>query len=121
MDMKWHPIVNGDMSRVPRDEELLFTVFDEEDGETYVTSCWTDEEGYDGNLVARTGATYFGTECLTAWMELPLPYKPKNKCFSCTHLVDWMDEFGDRWLECELLNVPFKKINPGECPLKKDV
>lgn len=42
-------------------------------------------------------------------------------CFSCTHLVDWMDEFGDRWLECELLNVPFNKINPGECPLKKEV
>ena len=80
MEMKWHPIVNGDMSRVPRDEELLFTVFDEDDGETYVTSCWT-EEGYDGNLVARTGATYFGAEYLTAWMELPLPYKPKNKCF----------------------------------------
>ena len=120
MEMKWHTIVNGDMSRVPRDEELLFTVFDEEDGETYVTSCWA-EEGYDGNLVARTGATYFGAECLTAWMELPLPYKPKNKCFSCTHLVDWMDEFGDRWLECELLNVPFTKINPGECPLKKEV
>ena len=33
----------------------------------------------------------------------------KTKCFSCKHLVDWMDEFGDRWLECELLNVPFKK------------
>ena len=33
----------------------------------------------------------------------------KTKCFSCKHLVDLMDEFGDRWLECELLNVPFKK------------
>ena len=116
MEMKWHPIVNGDVSKVPRGEELLFTVFDEEDGETYATACWT-EEGYDGNLVARTGARCFGAECLTAWMELPPPYKPKSKCFRCTHLVDWMDEFGDRWLECELLNVPFTKIKPENCPL----
>ena len=84
MEMKWNTIVNGDMSRVPRDEELLFTVFDEEDGETYVTSCWTDEEGYDGNLVARTGARYFGAECLTAWMELPEPYKPNTNALKVT-------------------------------------
>ena len=118
MEMKWHPIVNGDMSRVPRGEELLFTVFDEEDGETYATACWT-EEGFHGDTVARTGATYFGAECLTAWMELPPPYKPKNKCFSCTHFLDWIDESGDRWFECELLNVPFEKINSGECPLNR--
>ena len=24
MEMKWHPIVNGDMSRVPRYEELVY-------------------------------------------------------------------------------------------------
>lgn len=120
MDMKWTPIVNGDVSKVPRGEELLFTVFDEEDGETYATSGWT-EEGFHGDLIVRSGARYYEAKCLAAWMDVPPPYKPKNKCFSCTHLVDWMDEFGDRWLECELLSVPFKKINPGECPLKKDV
>lgn len=118
MEMKWHPIVNGDVSKVPRGEELLFTVLDEDDGETYATSCWT-EEGYDRKLVARAGDRYYEAKCLTAWMEVPPPYKPKNKCFSCTHLVDWMDEFGDRWLECELLNVPFKKIKQGECPLNR--
>ena len=29
MEMKWHPIINGDLSGIPRDEEFLFTVFDE--------------------------------------------------------------------------------------------
>lgn len=38
MEMKWHPIVNGDLNGIPLDEDLLFTVFDEEDGETYVIS-----------------------------------------------------------------------------------
>lgn len=53
MDMKWTPIVNGDVSKVPRGEELLFTVFDEEDGETYATSGWT-EEGFHGDLIVRS-------------------------------------------------------------------
>lgn len=119
MDMKWHPIIDGDLSGIPRDEYFLFTVFDEEDGETYVSSCLT-EEGFEGNLLVRSaGGRYYEAKYLTAWMDYPPPYKPKNKCVSCTHLVDWMDEFGDRWLECELLNVPFKKIKPGECPLEK--
>lgn len=120
MEMKWNPIVNEDLSGIPRDEELLFTIFDEEDGETYATACWT-EEGFHGDLTVRSGARYYEEKCLLAWMDFPPPYKPKKKCFSCTHLVDWMDEFGDRWFECELLNVPFKKIKHGECPLKKEV
>lgn len=32
MEMKWNPIIDGDLSGIPRDEELLFTIFDEEDG-----------------------------------------------------------------------------------------
>ena len=27
--MKWNPIIDGDLNGIPRDEELLFTVFDE--------------------------------------------------------------------------------------------
>ena len=108
MEMKWNPIIDGDLNGIPRDEELLFTVFDEEDGETYATACWT-EEGFNGDIIVRSGGRYIEAKCLLAWMDFPLPYKPKNKCFSCKHLVDWMDEFGDRWLECELLNVLFKK------------
>lgn len=117
MEMKWNPIIDGDLSGIPRDEELLFTIFDEEDGETYATACCT-EEGFHGDLTVRSGARYYEEKCLLAWMDFPPPYKPKKKCFSCTHLVDWMDEFGERWFECELLNVPFKKIKPGECQLK---
>lgn len=29
MEMKWHPIVNGDLSGIPTNEQFLFTVFDE--------------------------------------------------------------------------------------------
>lgn len=42
MEMKWNKI-NGDLSRIPIGEELIFTVLDEEDGETYSTSGWTEE------------------------------------------------------------------------------
>ena len=58
MEMKWNPIIDGDLSGIPRDEELLFTVFDEEDGETYATACWT-EEGLHGDLTVRSGARYY--------------------------------------------------------------
>ena len=44
MNMKWNPIVDGDLSGIPRDEDFLFTVFDEEDGETYVTTAWVEED-----------------------------------------------------------------------------
>ena len=36
MDMKWHPIVNGDLSGIPINEEFLFTVFDEIADKHYV-------------------------------------------------------------------------------------
>ena len=35
MGMKWHPIIDGDMREVPRDEDVLFTVIDEDTGEVY--------------------------------------------------------------------------------------
>ena len=44
MEMKWKPIIDGDLNGIPRDEELLFTVFDEEDGETYLTMIEDDDE-----------------------------------------------------------------------------
>lgn len=117
MEMKWHPINDGDLSGIPRDEELLFTVFDEEDGETYATSCWIEEE-YTGNLgVTPNGMRYYPVQDVKAWMDLPLPYKPKNKCLSCKHLEEWCDEFGESWSECDLRkNVPVK---PGDCPLDR--
>ena len=35
MDMKWNPIVDGDLSEVPRDEDIIFTVLDERTGKGY--------------------------------------------------------------------------------------
>lgn len=35
MEMKWHPIVNGDLSEVPRDEDVIFTLFDKNKREYY--------------------------------------------------------------------------------------
>ena len=34
MDMKWHPIANGDLSGIQQQETILFTLFveDEDDG-----------------------------------------------------------------------------------------
>lgn len=51
MKMKWHPIVNGDLSGIPINEEFLFTVFDEIDDQTYVikglvTNGWPGSSQY---------------------------------------------------------------------------
>lgn len=35
MDMKWNPIDGGNMNGVPRDEDVIFTVLDEDTGEVY--------------------------------------------------------------------------------------
>lgn len=113
MDMKWNPIIDGDLNGIPKDEELLFTIFDEEDGETYATACWT-EEGFDGNIIVRSGATYYEAKCLEAWMELPEPFEP-GRCDMCKHNEQWTDCFGDRWSKCELWNEPFAM---ADCPLR---
>ena len=121
MEMKWHPIEAGSMKGIPRDEEVIFTVLDEDTGEVRTAAGKVDEY-----FLKKRGHVFVGapkypveTKTLKAWMELPPPYKPKNKCFNCEHLEEWCDEFGaGRW--CELLkNVPFTKIKPGDCPLDR--
>ena len=84
MDMKWTPIIDGDLRGIPRDEELLFTVFDERDGETYVTTAWVLE--YEGEVEVRE-ATSSGLESheaknVKAWMDYPEPFNQKRhvKC-----------------------------------------
>lgn len=84
MDMKWTPIIDGDLRGIPRDEELLFTVFDERDGETYVTTAWVLE--YEGEVEVRE-ATSSGLEIheaknVKAWMDYPEPFNQKRhvKC-----------------------------------------
>jgi len=85
MEMKWHPIVNGDLNGIPRNEEFLFTVFDEKDGETYVTPAWII--GYDeGEVEVREnvagGLRVHEAKNVKAWMDYPDPYNQKRhvKC-----------------------------------------
>lgn len=51
MDMKWHPIVNGDLSGIQQQETILFTLFDERQNENYVATGWILED--EGELVVR--------------------------------------------------------------------
>ena len=129
MEMKWHPIVNGDMSRVPRYEELLFTVFDEEDGGTYVikglvTNGWPGSNPYKVLETTVRGCRYHKAKNVKALMGLPEPYKQNpDKCFKCKYVhlqYDEGDEDIDDWFECELLerDVPANG-KPEDCPLNR--
>lgn len=40
MDMKWTSIIDGDLSGIPQQENLLFTIFDERHNENYVATGW---------------------------------------------------------------------------------
>ena len=120
MEMKWHPIENGDLTGIQQQETLLFTIFDERHNENYVATGWILEN--DGEWEVR-GVDPWGlnsneTKRVKAWMELPSPFHPSD-CNRCEHLEEWCDEFGaGRW--CELLkNVPFTEIKPGDCPLNR--
>lgn len=117
MDVKWNPIVDGDLSEVPRDEEIIFTVLDEETGEVYTTigeasDCFIEKGGY---VFAGRGIPHpVDTKSIKAWMKLPEPYQP-GMCGICKHCRVWIDGFGDRWSKCELWNEPFAMV---ECPLR---
>nr|DAW53838.1 MAG TPA: hypothetical protein [Caudoviricetes sp.] len=121
MDMKWTSIIDGDLSGIPQQENLLFTIFDERHHENYVAAGWILE--YEGELEVR-GVDPWGlnsneTKKVKAWMEFPEPYKPKD-CNICAYRKEWTDEFGDNWFECELLQCdvpPNGKLN--DCPLNR--
>lgn len=115
MNMKWNPIIDGDLSGIPRDKRLLFTGID--DNELYVDFGHIDS-------LEKLGIVYVGeidfpveAEELTAWMEPPEPYQP-GRCDTCNQWRVFIDGSGNRWSKCELLGfatfVPLKK-----CPLKK--
>lgn len=83
MDMKWNPIKDGDLSRIPRDEVFIFTIFDEEDGENYIVDGWIEEEYGDyGDLgvaeATNAGKRYYKAENVKAWMDYPPPYNPNG-------------------------------------------
>ena len=118
MEMKWHPIVNGDLSGIQQQETILFTIFDERQNEIFVTTGWVLED--EGELVVR-GVDPWGmnsneTKKVKAWMELPEPYKQNpDKCFKCKYGHLQHDEDSDNWFECELRNEPFSM---SDCPLR---
>ena len=112
MNMKWNPIIDGDLSEIPRDERLLFTGIDH--GELYV------DFGYIESPLEKNVLIYIGDIAVPveekefiAWMEIPEPYQP-GRCDICKHWRMWIDNFGDRWAECKL---PYSKL--GKCPLDK--
>lgn len=124
MEMKWNPIVNGDLSEVPRDEDLIiFTVLDEETGEVYTTvgeisDYWLQKYG---QVFVRVTWYPVDKASLKAWMKLPEPYKPApDECFKCNHGHLQHDEDSDNWFECELLqrDVPANG-KPNDCPLRR--
>lgn len=115
METSWEPIVNGNLSAVPRDEYIIFTVLDNATGELYTATGKVDE------FILQTYGYVFANrpvkcKSLKAWMELPSPFTP-NDCNMCTHYRVWIDGFGDRWVKCEL----WPDYKPGACPLKKEV
>lgn len=114
--MKWHPIIDGDLSGIPRDEYMLFTVLNKVTGEVRTATGKVDEyfiEKY--GYVFVDGTNYpVDIEVLKAWMKLPEPFHPNNYNM-CAHWNEWTDEFGDRWAKCELWNEPFAM---AECPLR---
>lgn len=115
MEMKWNPIIDGDLSGIPRDERLLFTGID--CGELYVEFGYI--ESWLGNHVfLYSGGTEIPIEAkeFIAWMEIPEPFKPGG-CDNCKHWEAWIDEYGDRCEECVLIeNPPF--ILPIQKPVK---
>lgn len=48
MEMKWHPIVNGDLSEVPLFDDVLFTIINEDTGELYVICDELDYKTFTG-------------------------------------------------------------------------
>lgn len=120
MEMKWHPIVDGELSGIPRDERLLFTGIDH--GELYVNFGYIDS-WLEKPVLVDIGDFEIPVEGkeVIAWMESPEPYKlTPNKCFKCNHGKLQHDESSDNWFECELLkrDVP-PNDKPNDCPLNR--
>lgn len=123
MEMKWHPIEDGNMKGVPRDEEVIFTVLDEDTGGVRTAAGKVEEYFLKKRGHVFVGEPRFPVESKTlkAWMKLPEPYKPTpDKCFKCNHGHLQHDEDSDNWFECELLqrDVPAND-KPNDCPLNR--
>lgn len=78
MDMKWNPIIDGDLSGIPRDEYMLFTVLNKSTGEVYTATGMVEDyfiKKYGYIFVAGKNIP-IDIKLFKAWAELPEPYKP---------------------------------------------
>lgn len=118
MLLKWNPIIDGDLSGIPRDKRLLFSCID--DNELYV------DFGYIESRLEKHGLVSIGdielpveAKEVIAWMEPPEPYQP-GRCDTCKHWKEWIDEYGDGCAKCELIVDPpflFPTEQYFKCPL----
>lgn len=117
MDMKWHPIEDGNMEQLNRSAQYIFTV-EIIPMEGKPRRLVTIGEPYEMSCMKFFHPDVREVE-YKAWAEVPEPFKP-GECENCKHWKEWIDEYGDGCAECELLkNVPFTKIKFGKCPLDK--
>lgn len=116
MDMKWNPIIDGDLSGIPINEDLLFTVYDNWDDEPYVINGWVAGSYEEVLEITDYGWEFHNAKDVKAWMERPKPFIP-GRCNMCKHWKEWIDEYGDGCAECALIeNPPF--ILPTQNPVK---
>lgn len=86
MEMKWHPIVNGDLNGIPRDEYILFTVLNKVTGEVRTGTGMVEDyfiEKYGYVFIAGVNCP-IDIKSLKAWAELPQPFHP-NDCNMCAY------------------------------------
>lgn len=117
MEMKWNPIVNGDLSEVPLFDDVLFTIIDNLTGDSYVIYDELDLTYAKENIaVFNKWGCLNRSEKVLAWAELPEPFEP-GRCDMCKHNEQWTDCFGDRWSKCKFSERMFTK----GCPTEKEV
>lgn len=117
MEMKWHPIEDGNMEELNRSAQYIFTV-EIIPMEGKPRRLVTIGEPYEMSCMKFVHPDVREVE-YKAWMEPPEPFEP-NDCNKCAHRREWTDEFGDNWFECELLQCdipPNGKLN--DCPLNR--
>lgn len=119
MEMKWHPIEDGNMEELNRSAQYIFTV-EIIPMEGKPRRLVTIGEPYEMSCMKFIHPDVREVE-YKAWAELPEPYKPTpDKCFKCNHGHLQHDEDSDNWFECELLqrDVP-PNGKPEDCPLDR--
>lgn len=116
MNMKWNPIENGDLSGIPINEDLLFTVYGEWDDEPYVISGWVAGSLEEVLEITDDGWEFHNAKDVKAWMERPVPFIP-GRCNICNNYYLWTDHFGAKWSKCSFGEL---ELSPERgCPLEK--